>query len=369
MAGVTRARAVAGGLAAFVAIGAQQALYGPAMPELRALHHLSAGAAAVALSVHFAGGLLGVLALIPVRKRCSDGALLIGSAVLVALGCLGFVLAPSWPVALVAAFVGGLGFGGIDGGINQVFTEVYAERGHGVLNLLHGAFGLGAIGAPLVVGLGFRTAFVVCAVAAALSIPLLIGTRGAPVHHTERQPVRMNATTVLWIGFFVLHVGLESGSGGWVSTHLAASGPAVAAAAASGFWLAFTLSRFAAAPLYKIFSARAMTLACASATVLAAAATPFGLPAYLALGVAVGPLFPTGLAWLAGDRPQLTPYVVSVSMVGGIAFPPLIGVGVQFGGVSAIPVSLVILAVGCCVAGLTLGRATRPVTESVRSAT
>jgi fucose permease len=369
MAGSMRGRAVAGGLAVFVAIGAQQALYGPAMPELRALHHLSASAAAVALSVHFVGGLLGVLALIPVRRRCNDGALLIGSAVLITLGCLGFVLAPSWPAALVAAFVGGLGFGGIDGGINQVFTEVYAERGHGVLNLLHGAFGLGAIAGPLLVGVGYRTAFLACAAAAALSIPLLIGMRGAPVRHGERKLLRLNGMMALWVGFFVLHVGLESGAGGWVSTQLAAAGPAVATAAASGFWLAFTLSRFAAAPLCKIFSARAMTLVCAAGTVLAAAATPFGIPAYLALGVAVGPLFPTGLAWLAGERAELTPYVVSVSMVGGIAFPPLIGVAVGFGGVAAIPVSLAVLAVGCCSVGLVLGRVTRLVTESVRSGT
>jgi FHS family glucose/mannose:H+ symporter-like MFS transporter len=72
---------------------------------------------------------------------------------------------------------------------------------------------------------------------------------------------------------------------------------------------------------------------------------PLAPMAYGLLGVAVGPLFPTGLAWLAQTRPELTPTVVAVSMVGGISFPSAIGLTVELFGAVAVPWAMVVLAV------------------------
>ncbi|MBE1488183.1 MFS transporter [Plantactinospora soyae] len=361
-----RPLAVYGAVTAFAMIGLQQALYGPAIPQLRAEHGITAAGAAAALSVHFAGAILGVLAM-PLARRFGvpDGRFMSWSLVGVAVGCLAFPLAPGWPLALLAAFVAGVGFGGLDGGVNQIFTEVYAEGGHGMLNLLHGCFGVGAVAGPIAIGLlpGYGWSFVGCALLALLAVPALrtaSGARSAPTTAAGTPPAPLAARRRLgslggmvslgFLLFFMLHVGLETGAAGWETTHLIATGlsESTAATATSGFWLAFTASRFAVVPLCRHYSARAIVIACTGLTVLAATATLLdGLApiAYALLGVAVGPLFPTGLAWLAQHRPALTPTVVALSMVGGIALPPAIGLAVNGFGPAAIAWAMIILAV------------------------
>ncbi|MFC6017015.1 MFS transporter [Plantactinospora solaniradicis] len=357
--------AVFGAVTAFAMIGLQQALYGPAIPQLRTEHGITAAGAATALSVHFAGAIIGVLAM-PLARRfgMADGRFMSWSLVGVAVGCVAFPLAPVWPLALVAAFVAGVGFGGIDGGVNQVFTEVYAESGHGMLNLLHGCFGVGAVAGPIAIGLlpGYGWSFVGCALLAVLAGPALRTASGARPAPVPNRPARRAIGQRRWLAplggavslgfllFFMLHVGLETGAAGWETTHLIATGlsESTAATATSGFWLAFTASRFAVVPLCRHFSARTIVIACTGLTVLAAAATLLdGLApiAYALLGVAVGPLFPTGLAWLAQHRPALTPTVVALSMVGGIALPPAIGLAVGVFGPAAIGWAMITLAV------------------------
>ncbi|MFF8025949.1 MFS transporter [Streptomyces sp. NPDC007896] len=86
-----------------------QALYGPAVPGLRAQYGLSPSAAGLGLSLHFTGGVAGVLAFNAIHSRISNRALLSASYALMATGGAGFALAPNWPLALTAAFLGGLG--------------------------------------------------------------------------------------------------------------------------------------------------------------------------------------------------------------------------------------------------------------------
>ncbi|WP_170208545.1 MFS transporter [Micromonospora pisi] len=364
--------AVTAAVVAFVVIGVQQSLYGPAIPALRAAHDISAGAAGAALSVHFLGAVLGVLALPRSRRRgIADGTFLAAALALIASGCVGFLLAPGWPLALTAAFVAGVGFGGIDGGVNQVFTEIYTGDGggHGMLNLLHGCFGVGAIAGPVAIGLlpGYGWAFVACAVGSVIVLPVLLGIRTGRVADPRRAGRRvLSLLGLALIGFFVLHVGLETGAGGWETTHLISTGltASAAATATSGFWFAFTAVRFAVVPLCRRFPPRTIVIACTVMTPVAAVATlshPLAPWAYGLLGVAVGPLFPTGLAWLGQLRPELIPTVVAVSMLGGVAFPPALGLAVESFGPGAVPWGLVGVAL-TTVATLALitGLASRP---------
>nr|WP_275941530.1 MFS transporter [Planosporangium mesophilum] len=367
-------------------IGVQQALYGPAIPALREVHQISAATAGAALSVHFAGAIAGVLAL-PLARRLGvpDGLFLAGSLALIAAGCVAFVFAPAWPAALVAVFVAGVGFGGVDGGVNQVFTEVYADGGHGMLNLLHGCFGVGAIAGPVAVGVlagrapaGYAAAFAGCALIALVALPMLRGVAGTgrsaraerpePAERARgsswRRAGLVGATGYAFIAFFVLNVGLETGAGGWETTHLIAIGltaPA-AASATSGFWLAFTAVRFAVVPLCRRYQARTIVIASTVLTVVAGVATlldPLAPLAYGLLGVAVGPLYPTGLAWLAQVRPQLTSTVVAVSMVGGIWGPSAIGLAVEAYGAGAVAWAMVTLAVAGLATVVAIDRARR----------
>jgi MFS family permease len=88
---------VAASCAGFVLIGALQALYGPAVPALREDYGLSPSGAGMALSMHFVGGVAGVLAMSAVPARLGNRVPLGASYALMVAGCLGFALSGSWP--------------------------------------------------------------------------------------------------------------------------------------------------------------------------------------------------------------------------------------------------------------------------------
>ncbi|AEY92480.1 major facilitator superfamily MFS_1 [Streptomyces hygroscopicus subsp. jinggangensis 5008] len=51
-----------------------------------------------------------------------------------AAGAAGFAPAPGRPLAPAAAFLGGLGFGGIDHGLSQLFAVGFGDRSTALLN-------------------------------------------------------------------------------------------------------------------------------------------------------------------------------------------------------------------------------------------
>ncbi|MBT2210103.1 sugar MFS transporter [Actinomadura sp. NEAU-AAG7] len=363
--GFTRAAAV-GMCVSFVAIGALQAMYGPAVPAIRDRFDISSGAVGLALSVHFVGALAGVLFTPRLRQVGNRMFLVIALATMTA-GCLGFAAAPVWPAALAAAFVAGVGFGWIDVGVNELFIEYYRSSGTGMLNLLHGNFGVGAVLAPLLVGAlpgrFYMWAFVVCAVLSLAVLASVRGVHGTPPRGT-REDVRWSAVgrlTGLFMIFFVLHVGVESGVGGWETTHLESLdwGDRSAAMATSTFWLAMTGVRFAISPVARHFSAQRILLASLVVMVaglLLAHWGPVAAAGYFVTGLGVGPLFPTGLVWLTEKLPGIrgvTSYVIAVSMLGGV-LPSLVGGSAGRWGADVIPTALAVLAVGSLLVALAI---------------
>lgn len=181
--------AVAASCVGFVLIGALQALYGPAVPALRADFGLSPSAAGLGLSAHFAGGVAGVLGFNAIHGRIGNRTLLTLSYGLMAVGGAAFAAAPNWPLALVAALLTGLGFGGIDYGLNQLFAVGFGDRGAAMLNVLNAHFGIGAVAGPaLLAVLGparYPYAFAGLAVLAAV---LALSTRGVATDDTPQRP-------------------------------------------------------------------------------------------------------------------------------------------------------------------------------------
>ncbi|WP_245691049.1 MFS transporter [Sinosporangium album] len=350
----------------FVVIGALQALYGPAVPGMQDRFGISAGEVGLVLAMHFVGALLGVLGTSRMR-RWGNRAFLIIALTATAVGCLGFAMAPVWPAALAAAFVVGLGFGWIDVGVNELFIEYYGSNGTGMLNLLHGVFGAGAVLGPLFIGALPRQmyvwSFVVCAALCLIALLTVRGVSGRPVRHT-RQDVRWAAVgrmTALFMIFFVLHVGVESGVGGWETSHLVSLGWAAgpAAMATSAFWLALTGIRFAISPIARFFTAQQIVLASLVlvmvGTVLAHwnPAAPVG---YILTGIGVGPLFPTGLIWLTEKLPGVpgvTSYVIAMSMLGGV-LPSLVGGAVEQWGPGVIPTTIAAMGAVCVLVALVI---------------
>lgn len=355
----------------FVVIGALQALYGPAIPALQKDFAISPAAAGSSLSAHFAGALSGVILYHLLRTRLKDRLLLAGSYVLMAAGAVFFAIAPTWPLALAAAAVIGVGFGGIDYGLNQLFSLSFGDRSPAMLNILNAHFGIGSIVTPVLIGhIGAEHYPWIFAALGLISLTLILTLRGVGTHAlitTSKEATTTSAVRVVpiisaFIGLYVLHVAIEVGVGGWEPTHLqlVGYGAATAATATSAFWLAMTLGRFAVVPLTLRWRAESIITACClgMTAFLALATIPALAPyAYLGVGLTIAPIFPTCLPWLIRTCPQLTAagaYVIAASMIGGVAFPPLLGSAIDLTGAKSVPLILSGLAAICAVLSLWL---------------
>ncbi|MGK5554513.1 MFS transporter [Actinomadura kijaniata] len=364
--------------AAFVLIGALQALYGPVVSAFRADFGIGLGTAGLALGAHFVGGVAGVLVHAGLSRRFPARALLAVSLVVMAAGGAGVALAPRWPLALSAALVAGIGFGGIDYGLNDLFTRAYTRRGPAMLNILNAHFGVGAVAGPfLVAALGphrYPAIFLGFAVASLLLVPGLRGIRPgdgrapagatapgatAPGVTAPGVTARSLALLAAFVTVYVMNVGIEAAVGGWEPTHLETIGhsAAGAASATSVYWLMLTVGRFLVVPLTLRWSDRTIVVgSCVGAAVCLAlsAVPPLAAVAYAGVGLFIAPVFPTALPWLRRAVPEAREagaYVIAASMIGGVVVPPLVGGGITWTGVAALPVLLSVLN-GLCLATL-----------------
>ncbi|MDQ0686254.1 FHS family glucose/mannose:H+ symporter-like MFS transporter [Streptomyces achromogenes] len=381
----------------FVLIGALQALYGPSIPALREEFGLSPSAAGLGLSAHFAGGVVGVLLFDRRFGRTGNRRILAVAYLLMAAGAAGFALAPDWPFAILAALLAGIGFGGIDYGLNRLFATGFGRRSTAMLNILNAHFGVGAILGPAVIGAVGSEHYPALFLAFALAnLPLLFCLRGVKDHTPQpafadtgaaatasaatasadsvspdtggTTPVGAALRSVLavFVTLYVLHVGIEAGVGGWEPTHLESVGygAGAAATATSVYWLMMTLGRFLAAPVALRFSAQAIiTVSCAGMTAcLLLAAIPDVAPyAYAGVGLFIAPIFPTGLPWLSRVAPgarRAGAIVMAASMLGGVAAGPALGKIIEWSGVRAVPLILAAVSAACLAATLWLTRTT-----------
>ncbi|MEU0073938.1 MFS transporter [Streptomyces sp. NPDC006332] len=363
----------------FVLIGALQALYGPAIPAFREEFGLTPSAAGLGLSAHFVGGVAGVLLFDRLYGRLGNRQILGASYLLMAIGAAGFALAPNWPAALAAALFAGLGFGGIDYGLNQLFAVGFGHRSTAMLNILNAHFGLGAILGPALVGAvgsaHYPAVFLGFAVA---NLPLLLCLRGVrdrapqPSGVPESGGTRvlgrsLGSVLAVFVALYVLHVGVEAGVGGWEPTHLetVGYGAGFAATATSVYWLMMTVGRFLVAPVALRFSAQTIiTVSCTGMTAcLLLASVPALAPyAYAGVGLFIAPIFPTGLPWLHRAAPRARragALVIAASMVGGVAAGPALGEAIEASGIRAVPLLLCAISALCLAATLWLIHATR----------
>lgn len=372
--------AVVASCVGFVLIGALQALYGPAIPGFREEFGLSPSAAGLGLSAHFVGGVAGVLLFDRLYGRVGNRRILGASYLLMAVGAAGFALAPNWPAALAMALLAGLGFGGIDYGLNQLFAVGFGQRSTAMLNILNAHFGIGAILGPALIGAVGSAHYPAVFLGFALAnLPLLLCLRG--VRDRGPQPAEdagesyggqvlahsLGSVLAVFVALYVLHVGIEAGVGGWEPTHLetVGYGAGFAATATSVYWLMMTVGRFLVAPVALRFSAQGIiTVSCAGMTVcLLLASVPALAPyAYAGVGLFIAPIFPTGLPWLNRAAPRARragAVVIAASMVGGVVAGPALGKAIEWSGIRTVPLLLSAVSALCLAATLWLIRSTR----------
>jgi len=360
--------AVVASCVGFLLIGALQSLYGPAIPQLRTEFGLTPSAAGLALSAHFIGGVIGVLVFNRIHGRVNNRVLLGTSYLLMAVGCVAFALSPYWAAALVAALVTGLGFGGIDYGLNQLFAVGFGRRSSAMLNVLNAHFGIGAIAGPALIGLFGASRYPALFLSfAVVSAALLFFLRGVtrheppPAETPDRVPasgvvVRSSASVLLvFIVLYVVHVGIEAGVGGWEPTQLEGFGysASIAASATSVYWLFFTAGRFLVAPLtLRVSEPRIIMVSCIGMTIclLGTAIAPLAPYAYAGVGLFLAPIFPTGLPWLNRAVPAARhagAYVIAASMFGGVLAGPALGGVIQRFTIDSLPVMFIAMSVAC----------------------
>jgi fucose permease len=341
-------------------MGALAASYGPLLEHLVGRFAISLPEAGAVFSANFGGALVGVVVSMWAMERVSGRIAAWAGLSCLAAGCAVVALAPTWPAFLAGAFGVGLGFGSLDLGLNQLVAHSEGPRRSALLNALNSAFGFGAVAGPILISRlsqDHLTALYGSAAAlAVVLIPAVAGIRGRlPV--AQRRSAADGAPAVsrrglglvvIFVVGFIFYVGVEVGVGGWMPSHLESVGlrSLEAASITSGFWLAFAIGRLLAALIPDRVPPRLVVIsgsAIASVALLAALSGRAAPIAYVVTGVALAPIFPTALVWLAKLRPgdsRATSWMFPATMVGGGVIPPAVGVAIAWFGIGWAPAVL-----------------------------
>lgn len=343
-------------------MGTLASAYGPLLEHLARRFSVSLAVAGGVLSVHFLGALVGVILSMRLLQQVSSRTFVFGAVGCLGLGCAGVALAASWPAFLGGVLVIGVGFGALDIGCNQLVAHSEGTRRTAVLNALNGAFAVGAVAGPILVTTAGRAHLGLLYGAAALValalVPLVAGISGRLPFMSRPAGERSFVLFAIFMVGFALYVGVETGIGGWMPSHLESIGlqSLTAAAFTSGFWLALAFGRLLIALVPAHVPERFIVLGGISSAAIALllALVPSAAPiAYIAAGLAIAPIFPTGIVWLAKLRPgdaRATAWLFPASMVGGAIIPGGIGAVIARFGIGLAPLVLSVVAVACLAA-------------------
>ncbi len=281
--------------ASFLVMGVIVSMYGPLLTLLTHRFGVGLAAAGSIISVHFAGGLAGVLIAMRTLTRRPGRDTFAGGLAVGGLGCVLAAVAPTWPLFLAAIAVIGLGFGSLVIGLNQLVAYSVGARRTALLNGLNGAYSGGAVVGPILVAAfaagHFSWLFALGGLAAvALVIPAFGVSGRLPVD--TAAPRRPGLVVWIFIAAFVFYVGIEVGAGGWMASHLEAVGlsATAAATATSGFFLALVSGRLLSALIPPSVPEWAVVLggsAVASLALVAASVPALAVAAYLVTGLAL----------------------------------------------------------------------------------
>ncbi|HVC77760.1 MAG TPA: MFS transporter [Candidatus Micrarchaeaceae archaeon] len=372
--------ALAGMAGTYLLIGALAASYGTLLEHLVRRFDITLPEAGAVFSAHFSGALVGVFALMWAMKRIHGRTAIWAALAALVVGCAGVALAPSWPAFLAAVFLIGLGFGGLDIGLNQLVAHSVGPRRSALINVLNSAYGFGSVAGPILISRlsqdHLTQLYGAAAALAAVLLPAVAGIRGRlpyvgqqSVRNGDARPRsrRLDALVVIFVVAFIFYVGVETGVGGWMPSDLEAVGfgSLDAASVTSGFWLALAIGRLLAALIPDRVPPRLVIISGAAVAVVAllVALNGHAAPiAFIVTGFVIAPIFPTALVWLAKLRPgdsRATSWMFPATMVGGGVIPPAIGVAIGWFGIAGAPAVLSAVAVVMLMAFLFAARTGR----------
>ena len=353
--------------AVFMLMGVVVSAYGPLLEHLTRRFGVSLPVAGATISIHFAGSMPGVLVAMWAIHRIAARVLVMVAGAIVAAGLAVIAVAFVWPVFLAGVFVVGLGFGALVLGMNQLVAYSEGRRRAALLNALNGCYSAGAVAGPILVAAfaqsHFSALYLAGAVVWLVLLPGAVGISGRlPV--TAGSPARPGRLVAIFICAFVLYVAVENGTGGWMTSHLEYVGlPSnQAATLTSGFWLALVTGRLLMTLVPAPISEATIVLAGSAVGTIALLAASIGALApfaYVAAGLAIAPIFPTGIVWLARLRPgdsRATSWLYPAASIGGTLGPGVIGLVIAHAGVNWAPAAIAVVALGMFAAFLIASR-------------
>lgn len=323
--------------------------------------------------------------------------------------------APAWPLLLAGSALAGLGAGGLDAGVNSVFMDLSVAGRGDMLSRLHLFFSVGALTAPLVIGLligaGVDWRLPMLATAAAVLVvvaPLravgavpprarsapepaptealteapaesepaadLAGTPrgGVPLPRSMRVPLVALAIAI------ACYVAAEVGVSSWLVAFLANEPVTTATFALSLFWLGLALGRLTAGRLgrriepvrYASVSAFVGAAAVAGAVLGPAGAVQIAL--FAVAGFGFGPIYPMIMAVAGSLYPHraaaVSGLLTTAGVAGSVVYPPLMGFTSASLGLAAgmIGAALLAFAAGTAVIAAARAAGRRRAVEPVR---
>ena len=340
-----------------MALGLPDGMLGTAWPAMRHTFGSPVGALGLVLLVATVGSVAVTAVVGRLIRRLGVAAVLATSGACAAVAAAGFAAAPGLWAVLGVAVLSGAAAGMMDGGLN---TDIGLSGRSRLLNLLHGAYGVGtAIGpllvtAALLVG-SWRGAYGVLLVVDMAVTGLWLAARrgeaprtgshhngsqhtgssagpaagpaagdrageypeagataathgalgGGPDRFEARSPVGRRAAIAAGIGAFFVYTGLEVGAGQWETTfcrgqlHMSA---AAAGLAAFGYWGALTAVRIGLAVLPRPVDPRRVVGVGTAVALLATLAVwwepdrAVTLAGFVVLGAALAGVFPSLVA-------------------------------------------------------------------------
>ena len=320
----------------------------------------------------------------PLTERFGRRAVLSSAAFTHGAGIIGLGLAPGWTVFVVVCLAAGLGAGTIDGGTNGLFLDLFRSSRGRAMNLLHLFFSLGALSAPLVVGslVDGGVAWPVVMIGSGL-IPFglgagsLIVTMPSGRHDSAAAFETSIATSVrsrislplVLLGIAICaYVAAEVGVSNWIVRFLEPAPLTTATLALSLFWAGLAVGRLVSARIADRFdhvmftAASALILAIALVGAIFVPSLPVSIALFAVVGAAAGPIFPMILA-IGGERhanrsAAVGALLTGFGVVGGMVYPPFMGVLSVTVGLTVAMVGNVILGLICAVALVAVRRRT-----------
>ena len=370
----------------FILFGTSATIIGATLPKILADFHwkyivagVVIGASAVAYFVSsFAAGYL-------IKYWGPKPTIMLG-LLLAIVGLVFFASTPDpFTNALLTTLIG-LGHGCIEVGVNTSTLRIDPHNTGRPMNLMHGAFAVGAILGPLAVGTlmhsGLSWIFVYRGMALifALLMVLMAFTALPKITHQAATgaaaPERLSANPAYWLSFIALflYVGVEMGVSNWVAEYFVVAFAQSAAAGAllvSLFWTGLLAGRFGVPLLYKGSRQDAVLvgssiLATVSIALLALLGHIAAIP--LTIGIAQGSVFLAGLGCsvyypvvitLLGKcfphaQSQAIGFAATGGGIGAFLFPFVMSAIAQNWGIRAGFATYAVFAIAMTIAGLGL---------------